>query len=133
MPIPGSNLFARASRLIQQNQIEYYPFVSRVKNAARQWVSTFGPGQTISASVQSVPRSTYVQLGLDFQKNYVTVYAAVNVVDLSRDSSGDQFIFDGKVWQIESQTTWFLRDGWAECMAVELGAGTAPQLVAGVP
>lgn len=133
MPIPGSNLYARASRLIQQNKIEYFPFVSRVKNAARQWVSTFGPVQTIPASVQSVPRDSYVQLGLDFQKNYVNVFAAINVVDLARDSSGDQFVFDGKVFQIESQNTWFLRDGWAECMAVELGAGTAPKLTLPAP
>jgi hypothetical protein len=128
--IPGSNLFNRASRLISRNAIEYFQFQSRTKNAARQWVSTFAKAQTILASVQSVPRDTYVQLGLDLQKNYVTVFASINVIDLSRDSSGDQFVFDGKVFQIESQTTWFLRDGWAECMAVEIGLGTAPKLVA---
>lgn len=133
MPIPGSNLFNRASRLIRRNPIQYYPFVSRVKNQARQWVSTFGPMQTILASVQAVPRDTYVQLGLDLQRNYVAVFAAIDVVDLERDSSGDQFVFDGSVYQIESQNTWFLRDGWAECIAVEIGRGTQPKLTAPAP
>jgi hypothetical protein len=131
--IPGSNLFLRASKLISRNPINYWPYLSRVKNASRQWVSTFGPVQVIYASVQAVSRDTYVQLGLDFQRNYVTVFAAINVVDLVRDSSGDQFVFDGKIYQIESQNTWFLRDGWAECMAVEIGIGTHPMLVSSGP
>ncbi len=131
--IPGSNLFNRASRLIQRKPILYFPFINRVKNNARQWVSTFGPMQEIPASVQAVPRATYVALGLDFQKNYVNVFAAVNAVDLQRDSSGDQFVFDGGVYQIESNTTWFLSDGWVECMAVLIGLGSAPELVAPGP
>lgn len=104
-----------------------------MKNAARQWVATFGPAQAMAASVQSVPRETYVALGLDLQRNYVTVFAAADIVDLQRDSSGDQFVSDGVIYQIESQTSWYLRDGWAECFAVEIGKGNAPKTVAPAP
>lgn len=119
MIVPGGNLFLRATRLIGTNPIQYYKYKSRVLNAARQWVPSFEDPVTIYASVQAVSRDTYVRLGLDMQRNYVTIYAAANVVDLERDSAGDQLVFDGVRYQIESQTTWFLRDGWAEAMAVE--------------
>jgi len=119
--IPGSNLYNRAIRLIRPTPIQYLAFVSRAQNAARQWVPSFAAPVEIQASVQAVPRSSYNDLGLDLQKNYVKVFASVNVVDLDRDTSGDRFIFDGRLYQIEDQNTWYLRDGWASCTAVDVG------------
>lgn len=78
------------------------------------------------ASVQAVPRDTYVRMGLDLQRNYVSVFASVDAIDLERDAQGDRFVFDGSEYQIESENSWFLRDGWAECLAVEIGVGTTP-------
>lgn len=129
---PGSNLFLRASRLIRRMSIDYFQYSGRIKNEARQWVSSFGPAITIQASVQSVPRSRYQNLGLDFNKKYINVFAAIDAIDLQRDSSGDQFAYGGEVYQIEAETSWFLADGWVECLAVKIGRGTQPILVAPV-
>jgi hypothetical protein len=122
--IPGSNLLNRAMRLIQFTPISYYQWKTRTLNSARQWVATYMPPVTVQASVQAVARNTYVQLGLDLQRNYVNVFVSKDVVDLARDVSGDQFVFDNRLFQIETQTSWFLRDGWAEAMAVEVSNGT---------
>jgi hypothetical protein len=88
---------------------------------ARQWVSAFTHLPDVYASVQAVQRDSYQQYGLDLQKNYVKVYAAMNIIDLERDSSGDRFIYNGRLFQLESKYTWWNEDGWDKCIAVEIG------------
>jgi hypothetical protein len=127
--IPGSNLFNRAARLIRLSPVDYYAQAARSINATGQWIATYNPAVPLPASVQAVPRDTYVQKGLDLQRNYVTVFAAVDAVDLERDAQGDRFVFDGREYQLESENSWYLRDGWAECLAVEIGVGTLPIVV----
>ncbi|QJB22073.1 putative structural protein [Xanthomonas phage FoX7] len=124
--IPGSNLFRRASRLIKTQEIQYYQFGERRLNEVRQWIAEFSPPFSVKASVQAVPREKYMFMGLEYQKNYVTVFAQVNAIDIDRDTSGDQFVFEGVLYQLVTQTSWFRRDGWVECLAVEIGKGTVP-------
>ena len=100
------------------------PFVSRTQNAARQWIPTFATAFTLPCSVQAVDRSAYKELGLDLQKNYLRIFAAKDIIDLTRDASGDRFVYNSKLYQIESQKPWFLIDGWAACIAVEVGAAS---------
>lgn len=118
--IPGSNLFRQAIRLIAPMEIQYLKFLGRTQNQVRVWVSNYAPAVPIWASVQAVQRSSYNALGLDFQKNYIKIFADVDVVDLQRDSAGDQYIYNSKIYQIEDQTSWFVMDGWASVMAVEV-------------
>lgn len=115
---PGSNLLSEAFGLIGTSIIQYRHFASREVNEIGQWVTTYTEFADVEASVQSVNRSTYVQFGLDLQKEYVAVFACIDVIDLARGLSGDQFKFDGTLYQMESQTTWFVRDGWVEAFAV---------------
>ena len=128
MTTPGSNLLNRASRLIRLTTVQYYAASSRVLNSARQWVSTFATPVPLQASVQSVPRKSYQYLGLDFKKNYVKIFVSANVVNLARDSSGDRFVYNSKVYQIPDESTWFDQDGWVSCVAVEFGPFTGTMI-----
>jgi hypothetical protein len=123
---PGSNLLNRASRLIRRNTIMYYKYGERTQNGARQFVTKFMPGFPLAASVQAVHREKYVLQGLDLQKNYLTIFASLDIIDLQRDASGDQFVFNGAIYQIESQNSWFFCDGWAEGLGVQIALGNAP-------
>lgn len=121
MGIPGSNLLDEAFGLIDTVEIQWLPYVDRVLNDARQWVTTYGQPQPIEASVQAVDRQTYVDLGLDFQKDYLQVYACVDSTDVDRDQTGDRFILpDGRVYQIESELPWFMMDGWTGSLCVKV-------------
>jgi hypothetical protein len=120
MPTPGSNLLKQAAKVIKLTPIQYYPFNSRTLNSARVWVPAFGDPITIMASAQAVPRSKYTFMGLDFQRNYIEIWAKYNIVDLERDVAGDQFAVYGKRFQIESQNTWWAQDGWSSGLAVEV-------------
>jgi hypothetical protein len=120
MTVPGSNLLAQALRAIKPVQIQYLKFQSRSPNASKQWIPVFADPVPIWASVQAVPRSTYAQYGLDFQRDYIKIFAQEDVVDLDRDSSGDRFIYNDDLFQLESENRWFLQDGWASCLAVKV-------------
>lgn len=124
--IPGSNLYLMARRLIGGGVIRYQYYVSRELNAARQWVSTYADAFDMDVSIQAVDRNSYVEYGLDFQKNYVRIYTNDNVVDIERDSSGDRFWWNGRFYQLESQNPWFQIDGWSSALAVDVGPGAKP-------
>lgn len=124
MPLtPGQNLLKRASRLIKFLPISYYKSTGRALNDARQYVPTFGAAETISASVQAVNKVRYAQMGLDFAKFYVQVWASLSIIDLQRDSSADRFIWNGDLFQMENGMTWFAQDGWAQCLAIRIKSG----------
>lgn len=120
--IPGINLLNVAFGLIGRQTIHYRKFDERTQNSQFQWVAGFSPFFDMDASVQRVSRSQYIQFNLEFQRNYVQVYASYDMIDLERDSAGDQFVYNGRLYQLESQGTWFAQDGWATCLAVDIGS-----------
>lgn len=124
MSTPGSNLLRRAARLIKLQPVGYFMWLSRSLNPVKQWISVFAPSVSIRGSVQAVPRNKYEFLGLDFQRDYVNLFAAKDIQDIDRDRTGDQFTYAGKLYQIESQTDWYMQDGWVECLAVKIGPAT---------
>ena len=117
---PGSNLLRQALRLIKPADITIETFKSRALNKARQWVTEYNEPETIKASVQAVPRNKYIQYGLEFQKNYIKIYAMSNLVNINRDTSGDRFTYKGRRYQLDGQNAWFDMDGWVSCIAVEV-------------
>jgi hypothetical protein len=119
--IPGINLLNVASTVISLINVDYYPWVSRTKDAVGNWVATYGDSFPLRSSVQPVPRNKYAFLGLDFQKKYVKIFIPYNSIDLSRDVSGDQFIYKGETFVFESNTEWFSMDGWNSAYAVKVG------------
>lgn len=78
------------------------------------------------ASVQAVNRAAYQSLGLNFSKRYIKIITDVDVVDLKRDTSGDEFVVGGMRYKITSESSWFVQDGWISCIAIEVGMGVPP-------
>lgn len=122
MSTPGSNLLRQARRSIRFEEVVFFKFAGREQNEARQWVNRYKDPIGIMASVQAIPRENYALFGLEFQKNYITIFAELDIIDIQRDSSGDKMIYGGVNFQMESKTGWYLQDGWASCIAVGVGA-----------
>jgi hypothetical protein len=118
--IPGSNLLRQAFRVIAKQQFTYEKFLSRSKGANGLLVPTYAPAVAKMGSVQPVPRTMYEAMGLDFQKNYFTVYVTMDMQDLARDVSGDRITWDCTTLQVESKTDWFKVDGWIGLLAVQV-------------
>lgn len=120
--IPGSNLLNRALRLIMRQTVVYYQFVSRAPDDVGQDVTTYASPVNITGSFQPVPRTLYDAYGLDLQKSYYTFYTSNNLLDIERDVSGDQLVFNNRRFQCESDNDWFAVDGWKGVLCVDIGA-----------
>ncbi len=118
--IPGANILATALQIIGKSSFTYYAFSSRTPNDIGQDVTCYAPQVTLQGSVQPIPRSLFQQYGLDFQRNYINVYVSKNVIDVARDVSGDQIVFNGNTYQCVSVTPWVSIDGWNAVLCVQV-------------
>lgn len=126
MRIPGGNILSLALTLIGKTDFIYYAYLSRTLNDIGQYVPLWAAGVKASGSVQPVPRTLYENLGLDLQKNYFNFFVPRDIYDVGRNISGDQFRFDGRVFQCVSKTPWYALDGWDSVLCVEVpGEGDA--------
>lgn len=118
--IPGSNLLRQALSLIGSQEVTYYADAGRTTSATGRDITNFQEVQTIlEGSVQAVPRNRYESLALDFSRNYVTWFVPQSVTGLGRDVSGDEIVFNGRRYDIQTMTNWHAQDGWVECLCVE--------------
>lgn len=120
MMVPGSDLLADAFDAIDTMSIVYRKYKNRTVNEIGVYVTEFEPDTPVDASVQSVDRDVYKDLGLDWQKNHLTVYLSSDVVDIDRGVTGDEFEIFGKTYQIVSANPWFAIDGWSSFIVVEI-------------
>jgi hypothetical protein len=118
--IPGSNILNMAMGVIGRQSFEYNPFLIRKTNEIGQDVAIYDTPQILSGSVQPVPRSLYQQYGLDLDRYYINFYVSKNVMDVARNVSGDQIVFNGNHYQCLSKTDWSPQDGWVAVLAVQI-------------
>lgn len=128
--IPGQNILNMALSIIAKQTITYFAFTGRVQNVLGQWITQYAAPVNIVGSWQPVPRQLYQTYGLDLQKDYFTFYTSNNLLDLARDVSGDQVLFNGEIFQCESDNDWFALDGWKGVLCVRVGV-PSPQPVFG--
>lgn len=126
MIVPGSNILNKATQVIARQTLTWHRFTERVPNEAGQLVSKYAPAVVIRGSFQPVPRSHYMNLGLDFNKSYFNFYAPANILDIERDVSGDQLIFSGYRYQVQSATPWISIDGWIAVLCCQISKGDCP-------
>lgn len=122
--IPGSNILSMALRVIGKQCFQYYAYTSRTLNSIGLYDAIYAPPIPLSGSVQPVPRDLYERYGLDFQRNYINVYLQRSVIDVSRDVSGDQIVFNGVTYQCLSKTPWDAIDGWDAVLCVQVNEAT---------
>lgn len=119
---PGSNILNQALTIIAKQAITYLRATGRTLNNVGQDVTTYAAPVVIYGSFQPVPQQLYIQYGLDFQKSYFRFFTSNDAIDIKRDVSCDQIIFDNKLYKCESNTEWFKLDGWKEILCVYVGA-----------
>lgn len=119
MSYPGSNILRQALRVIASQTFKYYKFLGRAENAIGYDVSSYADPILIKGSVQPTPRNMYELYGLDLNQRHVTVYTPNNIIEIDRDRSSDQIMFECQAYQVLSNPApWFLIDGWMACIAV---------------
>lgn len=120
MIVPGANILKMAERLVSTQSFVYNRFKERETNGIGYDVATYYPPVAVRGSIQPIQRALYAQMGLDLQKNYYNIYLSKGIVDIRRDTSGDQFDFNCKKYQVLSITDWYAMDGWDQVLVVEV-------------
>lgn len=115
------NVLTAAQRVIRKQTIELRRFSGRDLNAAGKWVSTYETPVTVECNVQPVSRSLYQQMGLDFEKTYISILATPDIEDVGRDRSGDQIVIDSDLYESVGETDWQRSAGWNRIVAVRVG------------
>lgn len=121
MNIPGINLLNMAHRLIARQEVKYYRFLNRTTNENGLDIAEYAPFVTLNAGVQAVPQDLYERYGLEFQKEYISVFLPMDILDVDRDWSGDQMGFAGARYNCVSATDWHGQDGWMQVICLKVG------------
>lgn len=114
------NLLKHATSLIPMDTILYSKFTSDTANDVGLDDPAYAAATKIKANIQSVSRQNYIDLGLDLNKKYVTIFTHENMQDVDRDKSGDRFVYNGETYEILSGTEWLNKDGWNYYTAVRI-------------
>lgn len=118
MRVPGGNLLKKAMRVIANQTVTHHAFSHRALNDVGQYVTYYKPARVIRGSFQPMARSLIQQNGLDLNASYITFYVSKDMMDVTRDVSGDQIVFSGKRYQCLSENDWFGVDGWTGVLCV---------------
>ena len=121
MTTPGSNILRRAQFLLGKQTVNYFEQTTRQVNAVGLIAPSFEPPVALLCSVEPVQRNLYESLGLDFQKNYATIFITRNLIDLVQGKAGDRFGWNGRMWQVQSDMNWNGMDGWVSSISVDVG------------
>lgn len=125
MTLLRSNLLKRANRLIPFEKIVFQKWTGNTFQEGIA-VPTFAEGVELSASVQPVRTEIYEKLGLDFQKDYVTVHASVQMNGTDKQATPDRMIYDGFVWNVQKSNNWFSYDGWSSAVFIRIKVAETP-------
>lgn len=120
MIVPGSNLLALALGVLGQQVVEWRRYIGKVTSPAGVQVPTWAAPVTIAGSLQPVDANTLQQLGLDWTRNYVALFASAEFLEIERDQSSDRVTYAGRTYQVVGKTAWFHQDGWEKVICVEV-------------
>lgn len=113
------NLFNLATAVIPPETIEYIQFLGNEVNEIGLSVPNYAEPVSIKASVQPLGDTAYKELGLDFQKEYYTVYSNQKMSGLNENPHPDKLIFHGKSFVVQKTTYWNVYNGWGSVLAVK--------------
>lgn len=128
-----SNLHRMANNIIPRQKIQWRKAgdatVSEYGVASAEygaWQDVFAhvmPGIISSFGGKNINERDYQEMGLDFSKNYYTVYVDnIDVRTVCEQHSADQFKINGKVFNVIQTEDWeeFGYNGWKRCYCVKI-------------
>jgi hypothetical protein len=128
-----TNLHRIANKLIPRQRIKWRKALDTVISEDGIAVSGYGewnailahamPGIISSFGGKNINERDYKDMGLDFSRNYYTVYCDnIDVRTVCEQHSADQFMINGKVFNVIQTEDWeeFGYNGWKRCYCVEV-------------
>lgn len=121
------DLLAQAFHIIPTQEFEYCAFVGKTVNALGVFVNEYAAPVKYFGSIQALEQTQYEKLGLNFEREYRTVYASVQMKGLDKQPTPDILIFERRRWKVVRNTPWFAMDGWCGVVVTPDDENTTPE------
>lgn len=113
-----------AMQLVGKQEFGYIKYLSRSTQSTGidigLDVAQYAQEVPTCGQVQALPRQLFEAYGLDLQKNYIVFYVSQEIIDVTRDVSGDKIKFAGNMYNCLSQTNWLNINGWTGVVAIQV-------------
>ena len=127
------NILDIASKIIPRQKIQYRKYIEDEVNEYGVVIQKFSEWKDILAHVQpgiissfggkNINERMYHEMGLDWSRNYITVWAKVDVNTTVLNKAADQFNVNGKIFNAVMTADWIEFNGWKRIFCVERDDG----------
>lgn len=119
MTMLRNNLLKRAMRSIPTETIQFESWKENTLVNGED-VALYNEPITINASVQEIKTEMYKKLDLDFEKDYICVYANVEIKGIDKQETPDRVYYQGSYWNAVKNNNWHQYDGWSSAICVRV-------------
>ena len=101
-------------------QFLFYKWLGSTVDDMGRDVPNYDEAVTLTGSVQAVPNKMYEQLGLDFNKNYKTVFCSALIQSIAENIQPDRIVYDGRTYDVVENKNWYETNGYTKILVVEV-------------
>lgn len=101
-------------------QFEFYQFQGSTLDDLGRDIPQYLDPINLKGSIQAVPNKMYEQLGLDLDKNYITVFCPQLIQSLAQNSQPDRIIWNNRTFEAIETKDWTNLNGYTKALFVEI-------------
>lgn len=101
-------------------QFEFYQFQGSTLDDLGRDIPQYSDPINLTGSIQAVPNKMYEQLGLDLDKNYITVFCPQLIQSLAQNSQPDKIIWNNRTFEAVETKDWTNLNGYTKALFVEI-------------
>lgn len=101
-------------------QFEFYQFQGSTLDDLGRDIPQYSDPMNLKGSIQAVPNKMYEQLGLDLDKNYITVFCPQLIQSLATNTQPDRIIWNNRTFEAIETKDWTNLNGYTKTLFVEI-------------
>ena len=101
-------------------QFEFYQFQGSTLDDLGRDIPQYSNPINLIGSIQAVPNKMYEQLGLDLDKNYITVFCPQLIQSLAQNTQPDRIIWNNRTFEAIETKDWTNLNGYTKALFVEI-------------
>lgn len=101
-------------------QFEFYQFQGSTLDDLGRDIPQYSDPINLKGSIQAVPNKMYEQLGLDLDKNYITVFCPQLIQSLAQNNQPDRIIWNNRTFEAIETKDWTNLNGYTKALFVEI-------------
>lgn len=101
-------------------QFEFYQFQGSTLDDLGRDIPQYSDPINLKGSIQAVPNKMYEQLGLDLEKNYITVFCPQLIQSLAQNSQPDKIIWNNRTFEAVETKDWTNLNGYTKALFAEI-------------